>query len=168
MKFRQAGLTLLEFAVASVVLGVLVFILLDRMSYYQGWAEKTAVEMTVMNMRSGLRYKVAEMLMHGKAAEIPDLAGKSPVQWLEQPPSEYLGEAGKLGWEDLSPGSWGFDAKRGELLYRVKENKYFVSARSGELGLRLRVRLLKGLASQAGQESVVGAEIVLVEKYHWF
>lgn len=168
VKFRQKGITLLEFTVTSVVLGILVFILLDRMAYYQGLAEKTTVEMTVMNMRSGLRYKVAEMLMHGKAAELPNLAEKSPVKWLAYPPPYYLGETRELSWSDMPPGSWGYDVKRGELLYRVKDEQNFVSARSEELGLRLRVKLLKGLASQAGQESVVGADIVLVENYRWF
>jgi general secretion pathway protein G len=165
---RQTGFTQLEFAVVAVVLGILVSILLDRIAYYQGLAEKTAIEMTVMNMRSGLRYKVAEMLMHGEAAELPGLAGKSPVKWLAYPPPEYLGEARELSWSDMPPGSWGFDGKRGELLYRVKDDRNFVSDRSGELGLRLRVKLLKGLASQTGQESVVGAEIVLVDNYRWF
>jgi general secretion pathway protein G len=165
---RHTGFTQLEFAVVIVALGILVFILLDRIAYYQGLAEKTTVEMTVMNMRSGLRYKVAEMLMHGKAAELPGLAGKSPVKWLAYPPPQYLGEARELSWPDMPPGSWGFDEKRGELLYRVKDERNFESARSGDLGLRLRVKLLKGLASQAGQESVVGAEIVLVENYRWF
>lgn len=159
---------MLEFAVASVVLSLLAFILLDRLTYYQALAEKTTVEMTVMNMRSGLRYKVAEMLMHGKEAELPGLAGKNPVEWLAAPPPGYLGISSVLTWPDLPPGAWGFDAARHELLYRVKDEQYFVAARSGELGLRLRVNLLKDLVSPTGPESVVGAEIVLVEKYRWF
>jgi len=68
---KSAGATLLEFAVAASVLGVLAFVLLDRMTYYQALAEKTTVEMTVINMRSGLRYKVAEMLMHGRRPNFP-------------------------------------------------------------------------------------------------
>lgn len=168
MRSRQTGSKLLEFAVASVVLSVLAFILLDRLTYYQALAEKTTVEMTVMNMRSGLRYKLAEMLIHGKEAELPGLAGKSPVEWLMQPPPQYMGEIRGLSWRDMSPGSWGFDVTRGELLYRVKDEQNFVPARSGELGLRLRVNILKNPVSPAGEESLGGAEIVLVEKYRWF
>jgi len=79
-----------------------------------------------------------------------------------------MGETRELSWSDMLPGSWGFDGKRKELLYRVKDERNFVSARSDELGLRLRVKPLKGLVSQTGRESVVGAEIVLVENYRWF
>ena len=165
---KSAGATLLEFAVVASVLGILAFVLFDRVAYYQGLAEKTTVEMTVMNMRSGLRYKVAEMLMHGKEAELPGLAGTNPVKWLAYPPPQYRGESRELRWSDMPPGSWSFDEKRRELLYRVKDERNFFATRSEELGLRLRVKLLTGLASQTGQESVVGAEIELVEKYRWF
>lgn len=165
---REKGFTLLEFGVAGVILSVLAFILLDRLAYYQDYAEKTAVEMTVMNMRSGLRYRVADMLLHGHEAELPHLVDENPVKWLASNPPQYVGEANALNWSDLPPGSWGFDKHRREIIYRVKGRQYFVSAKSDEQGLRLHIRLLKGTPSQAGQERVVGAELVLVENYRWF
>ena len=168
MRRRERGFTLLEFGVAGVILSVLAFILLDRLAYYQDFAEKTAVEMTIMNMRSGLRYRVAEMLLHGQEAELPGLASENPVKWLEKRPPQYVGEGNVLHWSDLPPGSWGFDKNRRELIYRVKGRQDFVSAKSDEQGLRLHVRLLKGTPSQSGQERVVGAELVLVENYRWF
>jgi general secretion pathway protein G len=48
---KQRGASLLEFAVTVAVIGILMGLLLQRIWYYQGEAERTVVEMTVANVR---------------------------------------------------------------------------------------------------------------------
>ena len=70
---RQRGFTIFELVVVIVIASVLAIILLNRLWYYQEIAEKTAMEMTVMNMRSGLRLRIAELMMRDKMSEAGQL-----------------------------------------------------------------------------------------------
>lgn len=138
-KRGDKGFTLFELFVAAIVLGVLALFLLDRVLTYQEMAEKTAVEMTIMNMRTGLRYQVAEFMVHNQDNEIAGLVGENPVKWLDPPPPNYIGELKSPRWDEIPPGNWYFDPGTRELCYRIKRKRNFVPGKSGKQGLCLRV-----------------------------
>jgi len=154
--------------VVAIMLGILATILLDRMLFYQEMAEKTAVEMTVMNMRTGLRYQVAAFLVHNQESDIAGLAGENPVKWLDRSPSNYLGELRKPRWDDIPPGNWYFDISTRELCYRVNRNRNFVPGQSGKQTLCLRATALSGKGAGGTVALVQGVRITLVEPYRWF
>ena len=62
-KYRQAGATLVELAVAATVLAVLAAVFLLRLLDAQEQAEKISMEATVENMRAGLRAQVGALLI---------------------------------------------------------------------------------------------------------
>ena len=67
---RQTGLSWLEFSVVASVLAVLAGSLLTALLYYEELAEATVVQLTIENIRSGLRYQIADRLVAGRTPEI--------------------------------------------------------------------------------------------------
>lgn len=163
------GFTVFELSVVAMVLSILALFLLDRVLTYQELAEKTAVEMTVMNMRTGLRYKVAEYLVNNQESEMARLVGENSVMWLDHPPPNYLGELRKPRWDEIPPGNWYFDLSARELCYRVSKNRNFVSGQSGKQALCLHVTALARRGKTDGSVmQVQGVTLSLVEQYRWF
>lgn len=166
---KEKGLTLFELAVVAAILGILALVLLDRVLVYQEMAEKTVVELTAMNMRSGMRYRVAELMVHNQEGEIAAMVGENPVKWLEAPPPNYLGELSGPQENEIFPGNWYFDKNERELHYRVKRERHFVSGPSGKHELRFRVTSSTKRAEAGGAEMPVqGVTLTLVEPYRWF
>ncbi|MCX7171658.1 MAG: hypothetical protein NTY41_15615 [Proteobacteria bacterium] len=114
---RQVGLNKFEFSIVLVVLGPVWLLALDRFNELQEIAEKTAVEVTIVNIRSGLRWEMSERIMTGREASIVELVGSNPVRWLEKPPEGYLGEFSAAP-PRFPSGSWYFDGLRKVLFYR--------------------------------------------------
>ena len=153
----QAGRGWLEFAVSAV--------LLQALLRHQELAERTAVEMTVMNMKSGLRYRIAGLIIDGRTQEIAELAGANPIAWLVRPPEGYLGETDAA--EPLPaqpPGTWRFDAARRELVYKVNRGEGFASLDKGGKEIRLRVVAERGSLRQG---ALLGMSIVVTNRYLW-
>ena len=89
---RAHGFSLFELLIAAGVISVIAVLLLDRLLDYQAYAERTAMEVTIVNMRSGLRLRVAELMTQDRMQEVGKLVNENPVHWLETPPPNYLGE----------------------------------------------------------------------------
>ncbi|MGH8806741.1 MAG: type II secretion system protein [Noviherbaspirillum sp.] len=164
---KTPGFTLLEFAVVSVVAGVIALVFLGRLSAYQELAEKTAAEATATNIRSSLRYRAAELLLHNRGNEIAGLLEENPVTWLNTLPPNYLGALSKPQWSQIQPGYWYFDTSSGEVRYRIKAYRYFTPGPSGQPLLRFRVTA----AVRPGKDrstTIDGVNFSLVEPYKWF
>lgn len=167
---RRGGFSLLELVTVIVVVGVLMALFLDRVLYYQEYSEKTAMELTVMNVRSALRLKTAELVLDGRTGEIAELAGQNPVKWLERAPPNYVGERDDPPAGEIAPGNWYFDRARHELVYRLDRAGHF--AEEGD-GARVRYRVEgvtepAGTGGGAGSGRVEWARLALVRPYHWF
>jgi hypothetical protein len=159
---RERITTRMEYGVAAAIVGVIAAVLLGAVLYYEELGEKTAVELTVLNMRAGLRYQVADRIMKGRTNELLALDGSNPVRWLERPPAGYVGERGCAGPEVIERGEWCFDPDRKELRYRPRLR----SNLSPDLPvLRWRVVPVFGTT---GNRSVDSLALVNVEPYRWF
>lgn len=166
---REDGFSLFELAASAIIVAILAWYLLDRVLTYQEMAEKTVVESTVMNMRSGLRYREAELMTHNQENEIAALVGENPVKWLEKAPPNYLGELSAPQENEIPPGSWYFDKRERELHYLVKRDGNFVPGPSGKHELRFRVTALNGGKAAGGAGlPVQGVALTLMEPYRWF
>jgi prepilin-type N-terminal cleavage/methylation domain-containing protein len=124
---KERGFNLFEFLIAVGVISVIAVLLLDRLLSYQAYAERTAMEVTVVNMRSGLRLRVAEFMTQDRMQEIGKLVNENPVRWLETPPPNYLGELADPLPKTLEQGNWYFDTTRRELVYLPRSNRYFMA-----------------------------------------
>lgn len=161
---NQTGASRLEIVVLVFILTILAGWLLHTMRFYQELAEKTSVEATAMNMRSGLRLKIADLIVKGKLEQQGEFAGKNPVQFLEHLPAGYLGEMKTPGL--LPPGSWYFDQNTSELVYipKMSSNLQVERGASVASGVSLRWQIRQDNAS-TGFSFV---DVELVTGYKWF
>lgn len=163
MKYRQAGLSLLEFMVAASILAVFAGLLLNRLHYYQEMAEKTNMEATVKALQSGLRFEMARALMAGEEIDYQRLARENPMNWLERKPPNYQGEF-RSDAGALARGAWYFDALNRELVYLPALDGHFVPDRAGQVRIRYRVELLAG----RNGADIATVQLKEVEAYSWF
>lgn len=124
---REHGFSLLEFFIAAGVISVIAVLLLERVLSYQEYAEKAAMELTVVNMRSGLRLRVAELMTQDRLHEAGKLVNENPVRFLETPPPNYLGELARPVPKTLAQGNWYFDTTTRELVYLPQGNRFFMA-----------------------------------------
>jgi general secretion pathway protein G len=160
----QAGSSLVEFAVCIALFGVFVAVFLERGLYYQEQAEKTAMEMTVENMRTSLRYRIADLMLASRMSEIPTLADENPMGWLAEKPANYLGEL-DMPPGDQAKGNWYYDKKRRELVYLVNNRRHFVPSTYRDFTVRY--RLMPILPEKGAVERQVWIGLVSVSDYSW-
>jgi prepilin-type N-terminal cleavage/methylation domain-containing protein len=166
---RHRGFSLFELVVAIALVAVFAGVLLQRMLYLQEYAEMTAMDLNVANMRTGLRYKTGDLLMRDEVSEIPTLADENPVNWLEKHPENYLGEFELRPDADLR-GKWYFDKTRHELVYTVNNRRHFLPASDQDYALRwhaVRQRAKDGNIV-GGQSNVQWVALVQVAGGRWF
>ncbi|MFZ2268424.1 MAG: hypothetical protein WAV95_12695 [Azonexus sp.] len=158
----QRGATRLEIFVVLIIAAILSSWLLHTLRFYEELTEKTVVESTIVNLRSGLRFKIADLIIKGRGEQQQSLAGANPVSLLEHPPKGYLGEMRGPG--NLPPGSWYYEQDRSELVYipNLRANLSLAEGAQPEV-LRLRWQLKAG--EEGGGHSV---DIELLTPYHWF
>ncbi len=136
---RQAGFTLFELLGIILLVSVLSLVLYDRFLGYQALAEKTAMEMTVINMRSGLRLRVAELMMEGKMDEMAGLVHENPINWLAAPPPNYIGTLQNPEQNAIPGNAWYFDTSRHELIYMPGRDNIFATQPTRATAVRFRV-----------------------------
>ncbi|OIQ77451.1 hypothetical protein GALL_408530 [mine drainage metagenome] len=170
MDSGQRGFSRFELALVIAVFVVVAGFFAHRFLYLQEYAEKTVMEMTLMNVRAGLRYKVAGLMMENRERELPALLQDNPVDWLEKPPSNYLGEILHPERQEITPGNWYFDASRRQLAYRLNLSAHFSGAREGDAELRFKTIALTQAGKQwsIGTPVVVGVKLVAVSDARWF
>jgi len=166
---HQCGASFLEFAVCMALVGIFVGVLLERALYYQEYAEKTAMEWTAGNIRTGLRYKVADLILANRASEIQTLADENPMNWLAERPPNYLGELDSAP-ADEPKGQWYFDRHKRELVYTVNNRRHFSPSSYRDFGVRYRAMRVSVGAVTDRSPNFAGTwvSLVLVAEYGWF
>ncbi len=105
-------------AVVFLMLGALALILLRALNEVEERAERQAVELTLRNMRTGMKLAMGEAMMQQREGEMAAWVGSNPVRWLGSPPGAYRGECSVEESRNLSGGEWCFERNRRQLLYR--------------------------------------------------
>jgi len=166
---KQCGASFVEFAVSIALMGIVVGVLLERALYYQEYAEKIAMESTAENIRTGLRYKVADLILASQMSEIPRLADENPMVWLGERPPNYLGEL-ESAPADEAKGKWHFDKRNRELVYTVNNRRHFSPSLYRDFSVRYRVmRVSAGAVTDSSPKSAgTWVSLVLVAEYGWF
>jgi hypothetical protein len=147
----QGGASQLELVVSMVLFAVFLIVFAERAFYYQEYGEKAAMEMTVVNMRTGLRYKVADLIMNNRVSEIPTLADENPMDWLAEKPENYLGEFDGAP-QQAAAGKWFYDKRNRELVYTVNNRRHFVPSAGEDFTVRYRAERI-----QAAKDTVLPA-----------
>ncbi len=105
----------------AVLLAVLALIfngLMSALNDASERAEKQGVELTIRNMRTGMKLAMGEAMMQQREGEMAAWVGSNPVRWLGAPPGAYRGECSVEERRNLSGGEWCFERNRRQLLYR--------------------------------------------------
>ena len=149
----RAGFSRFELLASVVIIGVLAVVLLERMTRYQEIARTAVMEMTVSNLRSGLRLRVAELIMADRSAEIARLAGQNPVQWLQAPPANYRGQLTQADAVGLAADSWYFDPERQSLVYVLPRSGRFLETNNHRHTLTIKATIIS--TTQSGNVAPV-------------
>jgi general secretion pathway protein G len=146
----RRGFTLFELIAVICLIGIFAAIALERLTRYQELAEKTAMEQTAAVLRSALALRAASYLLAGRLAQAPELAEQNPMEWLAERPGNYVGELYDPAEAEVSPGSWFFDRKTRELVYRPRMTRFFHPRAEGRTEVRYKavVRLDERVAAQ--------------------
>jgi general secretion pathway protein G len=119
------GFTLLEFAVAAGLLGLLAAALLSRVLFYHAEAERVAAEQLVGTLRSALQVRAAQASAAPGGQGLGRLADENPIGWLSEKPANYLGEYYAPPLEELPSGNWFYDRRDRSLVYLPAAYKSF-------------------------------------------
>jgi type II secretory pathway pseudopilin PulG len=167
-RIRAGGYSLLELVIVVTLVGVAALVLIDRLTVFQEYGEKAAMELAVRNMRSGLRYRVADLMNRDRMREADRILQDNPVSWLEGPPANYLGELRNPPPDRIKPGSWYFDATQHELVYVPRHRRFLVTAKPGDYAIRWRVTAVRSRTPPQGSEPVVESlALTLKDGYRW-
>jgi len=156
-------MTWLEFSSVVGVLSVLAGSLLTASFYYEELSEAAVVQLTIENIRSGLRYQIANRLVAHRATSMGELLGANPVSWVESAPAGYVGTVRNADVRALPRGSWFYDVDLAEFGYKPKLS-FHLSIGPGEPILLWQVKALKTNMPREPE----GLMIVAVTPYRWF
>lgn len=166
------GFTLIELVLVVIIIVVMMGLFLNRFTYYQEQAEKTAMESVVGTLQSALTMQYGQLLTRGKMADLPALAQDNPMNWLQKKPRNYSGEFYDPTPLAVDSGNWVFDLKSRELVYVLRNSSYFKPGKDGLKWIRFHVAIdyeasrLPSLRDDSAQ--LTGALFQPVEPYTWF
>lgn len=112
---------LYEILFVIVLIAVIVTVLLRRGDELARQAEEVQVQRMVRHFESAARIHMAELIVRGRASDIPAMARSSPAQWLDPASAEIA--ACPSGTPET--GAWCFDGH--VLAYRYRAGKARVS-----------------------------------------
>lgn len=166
---RNAGFSLVELAVALVIIAILAAVALHKLAPIQADAERTALENTVGILRSALGINVASYLAKADLQGIQHLTGSNPMELLNEPPKNYLGVLDENS--SVEDGNWYFDRKRSELVYRVRHAGVFRGSPGQPAEARFAVRSVYEDRNRNGRHDTgdlfFGVRLEAVTPYHW-
>lgn len=119
---NQRGATKVELVVVTIIISLLSIWLLHTLRFYQELTEKTVVESTIVNLRSGLRFKIADLIIKGTPERQSELLKTNPMTFLNSPPNGYMGEM--RAPKNVPAGAWYYEQDKGELVYIPKMSSH--------------------------------------------
>ncbi len=123
----QSGFSLFELTIFIVLLSVIIGVFFDRVLFYQEAAEEIMMRQTVDAVNLAMNLQLASWVARGELRNIPLLAQRNPMNWLEKKPGNYAGEYYDPAPGHIPSGNWYFDLKDGSLVYLVKRDAHFHS-----------------------------------------
>ncbi len=169
---RARGFTYLELIVVIIIISTLFVIAVNKLLRLRVEAEAARLAYTIGGLEVALSMQMAEMAARGEFHRLPSLAGKNPMDWLQQPPENYAGVVDDARRATLEPGKWVFDRRRGELVYRVRYAEYFQPEQGFNTNVRLKIRLVFADKNGNGRyerppDELYGVRLVTLTPYRW-
>lgn len=150
-RLRPRGHTLFELGVVACLFATLVGIFLTYVPRYRAEAEGVQARQVVAALRSALSARAAQVAAMQGEAGLRALAMQNPVEWLQRPPENYLGEYYRPDAALLSAGHWYFDRADRTLVYFPNRYKSFSSESSKLLRIKVKFLSLPSSAAKSGR-----------------
>lgn len=165
MSHNERGFSLLELAVVAVVLSVVVAVLLNRLTFYQGAVERARFETTLSIYKTALQIRLAELILERREGEARILEVENPTHWLSEIPTNYGGEYP----EQPEPGNWYFDSNTRELVYMVNTAGVLGAGGKRMKNLRFRVQIVYQTINAGNRQvrGIGGISIMPTAVYQW-
>jgi general secretion pathway protein G len=163
---EDRGISRLEVLVSLLIIGIIAALFLDRLTYYEELAEKTAMESLENQLQSALRIKAAELMIGKRYAELEHLDCVNPFTLLDIMPGNYA-RKNFASNDDFKPGVWRYDESACELAYQPSSRRHLVMTGAGSQKgdeLRFRSRLVR--SGPGG--GIVAVVLELETHYQWF
>ena len=112
MRWRRR-LTSLEIGLYAGLVALALMVFFERMQYYLELAERTAMEVTVVNVNSALAVRSAQAMLGGREAA----SGAHAFELVGTSPSNFRGAMASPDLGAVERGTWIYDANRKELIY---------------------------------------------------
>jgi len=164
------GFTLLEMVIVVCLVAILASMALQKLMWYQGQAEKAAMEYTATMIKSALWLESANMMMTNRADEIVKLVERNPINLLAEKPANYLGEVDVNDISTLAGGNWVYDVRNRQLAYLVGRKTYFTPSQDGGYVVRYGINVLYGeidLSSGKYEKYIAGITLKPLSSYNW-
>ncbi len=164
---RVKGFSLIELAVVAVVLSTLMAVFLERLTFYQGAAERAEFEATLSVYKTALQIRLAELMVERRENEAQTLEVENPTRWLSEKPTNYAGDYPS----QPQPGWWYFDQTARELVYVANSGRELTVETGGVLKqLRFRVQIVYQTVEVAGAQvrGIGGIALRPTVVYRWF
>ncbi|HHJ12495.1 MAG TPA: hypothetical protein ENK00_04870 [Chromatiales bacterium] len=159
---RQAGLGLLEFVLAAIVISILIVVFFSRVVRLSEAVERTAVQQTVNNLDSVIKLKWLTHLVRNEQDALRAMVGSNPMRLLQEPPVTYLGELDRPDPAAIPPQRWYFDTRQRLLVYRVANPRAIEGGAGDPPRIRFRVEAVRD-----GEGKIQGIEMRPLEPYQW-
>jgi general secretion pathway protein G len=163
MSRRQQGITLLEFALVVVMVGLLMWFAMDRILRLEADVERVNMQRTVAALNSALAMEFAERVVSGRLDSVQELAAANPMDWLAQVPDTYVGPLDPVDAEAVAEGRWYYDGEQGLLVYRVGHVGRFETGLEGLPRARFKVEVV----GHPRDGSPQGVRMVAAEPFAW-
>ncbi len=165
-------LSTLELIISVIVILVLVAVLIHKALALLAHAEQAQMTATLNRARSSITLEALTRFVARDLTGIAALEGGNPIQAMETPPRNYIGELRSPEPEAIDGGVWYFDADARELVYRVKHEGRFHTLLPGPKRARFQVRLLYEDVNGDGSfdphvDRFGGVTLAPVEPYGW-
>ncbi|OOG26786.1 prepilin-type N-terminal cleavage/methylation domain-containing protein [Thioalkalivibrio denitrificans] len=163
MSCRQRGLTLLEFALVVVFVGLLMWLAMTKILRLEGDVERVNVQRTVAALNSALAMEFAERVVESRLDTVPELASGNPMERLAQVPHNYLGPIEHAAPAEIRLGHWYYDMEEAVLVYRISHADRFETPLEGPPRARFRVEVVTNERDGSPQ----GVRVVAVDAFEW-
>ena len=143
MKRAARGFSALELLFVVLIVGTLMVVLLERVAYYQEFAEKDAMERVAGEIRWALRIRAAELMLANRSEEMGRLETANPLEALELRVPDFAGVGNNAGEASVAPGHWYYNRESRELAYFPRFTANFVKEPSARARVAWRVVVIR-------------------------
>ncbi len=169
---HQRGFTLFELIVVISIISTLFVFAAERLMKLAVQAERAQVEQTIGVLKSALAMEIAAHVARDTIPELTKWVGANPMDLLADPPKTYLGALDHPDPASIEGGHWYFDRQAGYLVYRVYNEREFVTTLPGPKRIRWRLEPVfedrNGNGRlDPGQEALAGLRLAAQEKFKW-